>query len=43
MAKFMVAIAYGKGVIGCHQYSDHINSEELMAVKVYRKGVNPRS
>ena len=31
MAKFMIVIAYGKGVIGCHQYSDYINSEKFMA------------
>ena len=29
MAKFMVAIAHGKGVIGCHQYSGHINGEKF--------------
>ena len=28
MAKFFVAIAYGKGVIGCHQYDEgHVNGE----------------
>ena len=27
MAKFFVAIAYGKGVIGCHQYEGHVNGE----------------
>jgi len=26
-AKFMVAIAYGKGIIKCYQYQDHINGE----------------
>ena len=29
MAKFMVAIAYGKGVIGCHQYQGHIDGEKF--------------
>ena len=27
MAKFFVVIAYGKGVIGCHQYEGHVNGE----------------
>ena len=27
MAKFFVAIAYGKGVIGCHQYKGRVNGE----------------
>ena len=27
MAKFFVAIAYGKGVLGCHQYEGHVNRE----------------
>ena len=27
MARFMVAIAYGKGVIKCHQYHGNVNSE----------------
>lgn len=26
-AKFMVAIAYGKGIIKCHQYNENINGE----------------
>ena len=29
MAKFMVAIAHGKGVIGCHQYFGKINGEKF--------------
>ena len=29
MAKFMVAIAYGKGVIGCHQYEGQIDGEKF--------------
>ena len=28
VAKFMVSIAYGKGVIGVHQYFGHINGEK---------------
>ena len=27
MARFMVAIAHGKGVVGCQQYSGHLNAE----------------
>ena len=27
MGKFFVVIAYGKGVIGCHQYEGHVNGE----------------
>ena len=27
MAHFMVAMAYGKGVVGCHQYHDNLNGE----------------
>ena len=29
MARFMVAIAYGKGVIACHQYTGHIDGEKF--------------
>ena len=29
MAKFMVAIAHGKGVIACHQYTGHIDGEKF--------------
>ena len=32
MAKFMVAIAHGKGVIGCHQYTGHINGEKFSQI-----------
>ena len=36
MAKFMVAIAYGKGVIGCHQYSGHIDGEKFAdMIRIY--------
>ena len=27
MGKIFVVIAYGKGVIGCHQYEGHVNGE----------------
>ena len=37
MAKFMVTMAYGKGVIGCHQYSGHIDSEKFTVKIVYGK------
>ena len=32
MAKFMVAIAYGKGVIACHQYKGHIDGEKFSQI-----------
>lgn len=32
MAKFMVAIAHGKGVIACHQYTGHIDGEKFAQI-----------
>ena len=32
MAKFMVAIAHGKGVIACHQYEGHIDGEKFSQI-----------
>ena len=39
MAKFMVTIVYRKGVFGCNQYSNHINSEKFMVAIAYGNGV----
>ena len=47
-AKFMVAIAYGKGIIKCHQYNEHINGElfaEFIKEKfdnMFQSSANPR-
>jgi hypothetical protein len=47
MAKFMVAIAYNKGVIGCHQYSGHIDGEKFSQMvkdyfpDLFSKSANP--
>ena len=47
MAKFMVAIAYGKGVVGCHQYEGHIDGEKFAQMvkdyfpDMFDKSANP--
>ena len=29
MANFFVTVAYGKGVLGCHQYEGHVNGKRF--------------
>ena len=47
MARFMVAIAYGKGVIGCHQYQGNIDGEKFAQMikdnfpELFAKSANP--
>ena len=47
MAKYMVAIAYKKGVIGCHQYEGHIDGEKFSQMvkdyfpDLFSKSANP--
>ncbi len=49
MAKFMVAIAYGKGVVGCHQYHGQIDGEKFSQMvkdyfpELFRKSANART
>ena len=48
MAKFMVAIAFGKGVIGCHQYVGPIDAEKFTQFikdhfpELFENSANPR-
>jgi transposase len=47
MARFMVAIAYGKGVVACHQYQGHIDGEKFSKMvtnlfpEIFKNSANP--
>ena len=48
VAKFMVAIAFGKGVVKCHQYTDHVSGEMFSQfikdhfVEMFELSANPK-